>query len=38
VFLDDSDPYPTGYTVGDIWAPQKDGAVAEIRSTRLLIY
>ena len=24
VFLDDSDPYPTGYTVGDIWAPQKD--------------
>ena len=20
--LDDTDPYPTGYTVGDIWAPQ----------------
>ena len=20
--LDDTDPFPTGYTVGDIWAPQ----------------
>ena len=21
--LDDTDPFPTGYTVGDIWAPQR---------------
>ena len=21
--LDETDPFPTGYTVGDIWAPQR---------------